>query len=71
MHLKSLLKSKALIIITLLALSFNAFAQAPNLLNYQGVARNAVGNPLPNQTMKLRLSIHDLLPSGAVVYSEI
>ena len=52
-------------------MSFSAFAQAPNLLNYQGVARNAVGNPLPNQTMKLRLSIHDLLPSGAVVYSEI
>jgi uncharacterized protein (TIGR02145 family) len=52
-------------------MSFSAFAQAPNLLNYQGVARNAVGNPLPNQSMKLRLSIHDLLPSGAVVYSEI
>ena len=70
MHLKSLLKTNALIIITLL-MSFSAFAQAPNLLNYQGVARNAVGNPLPNQTMKLRLSVHDLLPSGAVVYSEI
>ena len=70
MHLKKLLKTNALIIITLL-MSFSAFAQAPNLLNYQGVARNAVGNPLPNQTMKLRLSIHDLLPSGAVVYSEI
>jgi len=71
MHLKSLLKTNALIIIALLAVSFSAFAQAPNLLNYQGVARNAVGNPLPNQTMKLRLSVHDLLPSGAVVYSEI
>jgi len=70
MHLKSLLKTNALIIITLL-ISFSAFAQAPNLLNYQGVARNNVGNPLPNQSMKLRLSIHDLLPSGAVVYSEI
>ena len=70
MHLKKLLKTNALIIITLL-LSFSAFTQAPNLLNYQGVARNNVGNPLPNQTMKLRLSIHDLLPSGAVVYSEI
>ena len=70
MHLKSLLKTNALIIITLL-MSFSAFSQAPNLLNYQGVARNAVGNPLPNQTMKLRLSVHDLLPSGAVVYSEI
>ncbi len=52
-------------------MSFSAFAQAPNLLNYQGVARNAVGNPLPNQSIKLRLSIHDLLPSGVVVYSEI
>ncbi len=70
MHLKSIRITQALIIITLL-MSFSAFAQAPNLLNYQGVARNSVGNPLPNQTMKLRLSIHDLLPSGAVVYSEI
>ena len=70
MHLKSIRITQALIIITLL-MSFSAFAQAPNLLNYQGVARNSVGNPLPNQTMKLRLTIHDLLPSGAVVYSEI
>ena len=65
------LKSQPLIIIAFLAISFSAFSQAPNLLNYQGVARNNVGNPLPNQTMKLRLSIRNLLPSGAVVYSEI
>ena len=71
MHLKSLLKTNALVIILILAISFSSFAQAPNLLNYQGVARNTVGNPLPNKTMKLRLSVHDLLPSGAVVYSEI
>ena len=71
MHLKSVRKSNALIIIILLTLRFSSFAQAPNLLNYQGVARNSVGNPLPNQTMKLRLSIHNFLPSGAVVYSEI
>ena len=71
MQLKSLLKTNVLIIIAMLAMSFTAFSQAPNLLNYQGVARNTVGNPLPNQSMKLRLSIHDLLPSGAVVYSEI
>jgi len=71
MHPISLLKAKVLSIFILLFVSFSAFSQAPNLLNYQGVARNSVGNPLPNQTMKLRLSIHDLLPSGAVVYSEI
>jgi hypothetical protein len=71
MYPKSHFKKKALLFLALLVLSFTGFAQAPNLLNYQGVARNAVGNPLPNQSMKLRLSIHDLLPSGAVVYSEI
>ncbi len=71
MLLISHLKTKAILILTLLAFSFSAFSQAPNLLNYQGVARNAVGNPLPNQTMKLRLSVHNLLPSGTVVYSEI
>jgi hypothetical protein len=65
------LKTNVLIVIAMLVMSFTAFSQAPNLLNYQGVARNTVGNPLPNQTMKLRLSIHDLLPSGVVVYSEI
>ena len=71
MHLISHLKTNAILILMLLAMSFSGFAQAPNLLNYQGVARNAVGNPLPNQSMKLRLSVHNLLPSGAVVYSEI
>jgi uncharacterized protein (TIGR02145 family) len=70
MHLISHLKTKAVIILTLFAISFSAYAQAPNLLNYQGVARNAVGNPLPNQTMNLRLSVHNLSAAGAVVYSE-
>ena len=70
MHPTSHLKTKALLFLAFLALSFTVFAQTPNLLNYQGVARNAVGNPLPNQTMKLRLSIHNLSPSGTVVYSE-
>jgi len=50
--------------------SLHTMAQAPNLLNYQGVARNAVGNPLPNQKMTLRLSILDNSPTGTVVYTE-
>ena len=70
MHLISHLKTKAVIIITLITISFSAYAQAPNLLNYQGVARNAVGNPLPNQSMNLRLSVHNLSANGAVVYEE-
>ena len=70
MHLISHLKTKAVIILTLIAISFSGYAQAPNLLNYQGVARNAVGNPLPNQTINLRLSVHNLSASGTVVYTE-
>ena len=70
MHLISHLKTKAVIILMLIVISFSGYAQAPNLLNYQGVARNAVGNPLPNQTINLRLSIHNLSASGTVVYTE-
>ena len=61
---------KVIFLIIFLAIGFGVFAQAPNLLNYQGVARNAVGNPLPNQAMNLRLSVHNLSASGMVVYSE-
>lgn len=45
-------------------------AQSPYLLNYQGVARNAVGNVIPNKNISLRLSIISGSPTGAVVYSE-
>jgi uncharacterized protein YjbI with pentapeptide repeats len=44
--------------------------QAPNLLNYQGVARNSVGNVLPNKDIKLRLSIRDGSAAGPIVYTE-
>ena len=44
-------------------------AQAPALLNYQGVARNPVGNVLANKNITLRLSILDGA-NGPSVYSE-
>jgi len=70
MHLKSIFKKNLLSTLILLAVSCTAFAQAPSLLNYQGVARNAVGNPLPNQLMKLRLTIRNNSIAGPVLYSE-
>ena len=70
MHVKPLRFSKIMLHLILLTMGFVGFAQAPNLLNYQGVARNAVGNPLPNQTMNLRLSVHNLTASGTTVYTE-
>ncbi len=45
-------------------------AQVPGEINYQGVARNASGNGLPNQNIKLRLSIRNGNASGNIVYRE-
>ncbi|HNF01292.1 MAG: hypothetical protein JNK91_10375 [Ferruginibacter sp.] len=61
---------KLLLTITGFVLTLLSFAQSPNILNYQGVARNGVGNVLPNQPIGLRLSILNGGPTGTVVYSE-
>ncbi|MBS1741728.1 MAG: hypothetical protein JST81_01730 [Bacteroidetes bacterium] len=47
-----------------------AFAQAPNAIPYQGVARNASGALLSSQPISLRLSIRNGSANGSVVYSE-
>ncbi len=47
-----------------------AFAQAPQSLNYQGVARSTAGSPLASSPIGLRLTIHDGSSSGATVYQE-
>ena len=61
---------KIFLTITAFVVTLLAVAQSPNLLNYQGVARNAVGNVLPSQPVGLRLSILSGSPTGAVVYQE-
>src|SRR6266536_311546 len=48
-----------------------AFGQAPNQINYQGIARNSVGNVLPNKNISVRLSVRDGNVTGAVVYNEV
>lgn len=54
----------------LLLIAAGSYAQAPGLMNYQGVARNAVGNVLANTKITLRLSIRDNSSGGPIVYSE-
>ena len=51
-------------------LTLASLGQAPGQINYQGVARNVVGNVLPNQHISLRLTIHDGGASGTIVYQE-
>ncbi len=47
-----------------------AFAQSPQKFNYQGVARDNSGNVMPNQSIGLRLTIHQGTPTGTIVYRE-
>ena len=61
---------KQLLLLLLLFGFLNGMAQAPQQINYQGVARNSVGSVIANQNINLRLSIRDGSPSGPVVYKE-
>jgi hypothetical protein len=61
---------KALLLLVNVFFTVCIMAQAPGAINYQGVARNAVGNVLPNQEINLRLTIHDGTATGPVVYQE-
>ena len=70
MDSRSSRKNKVIFLIILLAFGFAGFAQSPQVINYQGVARNSLGNPLANQKLNLRLSVRNLSSTGAVVYSE-
>jgi hypothetical protein len=54
----------------LLCASLFTTAQAPELLNYQGVARNASGQPLANQSITLRLVIRHSTATGTQQYRE-
>lgn len=53
-----------------LLLSVLTFAQVPEAINYQGIARNSSGVPLLNQALGLRLSVRSGGSNGPVVYQE-
>lgn len=58
------------LLIVLLFGAYMANAQAPQLMNYQAVARNGSGQVLANQSVGLRFSILDGGPNGNAVYVE-
>lgn len=62
---------KKLILITAIALLTGfGFAQAPQMINYQGIARNTSGTALVNQAIGLQLTIRQTTNNGAIVYQE-
>ena len=46
-------------------------AQVPKQINYQGIARNAYGTALANQSIALRLTVREGNANGNIVYQEI
>lgn len=47
-----------------------ALAQSPQLINYQGVARDNAGNILDGQNIGLRLSVRQTSTNGTIIYRE-
>jgi len=58
------------LLIAVVLISVVGNGQAPGIFNYQGVVRNSQGAAIQNKTITLRLTIHDLTSTGAIVYQE-
>ena len=53
-----------------LLISQGLFAQVPQRIPYQGIARNAAGQPLTNTTIAIRLHVRDAVSGGNTLYTE-
>lgn len=51
-------------------LALGTFAQAPNLIGYQGVARLANGTPISNKAISIKFDLHQGSSGGTVMVSE-
>ncbi|MBK8566137.1 MAG: hypothetical protein IPN76_23040 [Saprospiraceae bacterium] len=51
-------------------MGFALFAQAPQGINFQGVARDGNSNPIPNTNVDVTFKIHRNGPSGTVIFEE-
>jgi len=61
---------KIIILLSILFFSAGVFAQSPEAVNYQAVARNLSGVPLVNQSVDVRFTIHQGSSTGTVVFQE-
>lgn len=61
---------KNLYTLLLSIIALTAFSQAPQLINYQGIARSGNGNPIISVPLALRFEILQGSASGSVVFTE-
>lgn len=59
-----------ILILTLSFLGFQLIAQAPQGINYQAVARNNMGNPIPSTSVTVNFKIWQGSASGNIVFEE-
>ena len=64
------MKKTLLNLIVLFLVTTVAFAQAPGIFNYQGVARNPVGNALSAKNIRVRITVREGSATGLSVFSE-
>jgi hypothetical protein len=50
--------------------SLLSYGQTPKTISYQGVARTATGQPIPNQSIKIKLSLLETATSSNSLYTE-
>ena len=58
------------ILLFALTLALTAAAQVPQKINYQAVARDGAGNIMATHNVSIRFTIHDISPTGSIVYQE-
>ena len=64
------MKKLMLFLVVLVALSVGAYAQAPQGIPYQAVARNSSGAILASTTISVRFTIRDSVATGTIKYRE-
>lgn len=65
------MKTLTLVLSLVLAMCVSAFPQVPSGIKYQGVARNAFGEVMAEQNIRLRFSVMDSAAGGSSVFTEM
>ena len=64
------MKKKITTLLMTIILSGIMVAQPPQAFKYQAIVRDAAGEIISNQAVNIRISIHDEIPDGYIIYQE-
>src|SRR6516164_2359572 len=62
---------KITLFLVLLIATITVKAQAPFLINYQAIARNAAGVEIGNRTMNVKFILHKASPTGLMMVTDL